>query len=371
MSDTKFTILGMTGAGKTCYLLGMYYELCSGFNGYTLIADDEDDFELKLRYNRMLDLTLGSDRFPPGTDSSSTFKFDFQYAYRNVLSFDWLDYAGGILNTKSNLTSIDEYKSFISSLTNSSCLFICIDGSALIGETISDKIKKIKQESKTINGFLSKYRKENNLLPPVALIITKFDKCAGSISTEELYQIIKEAYKPLFLNILSDHPSIVSIIPISVGFGLDTSECIDQPENMHLPIFMGIYCAINNKLSDLKLSQKQNIDGKAKLLSQISTYKDIYNKSLESKSALENSLVAFKKQKRLSSLSNDINKFSQNITNVTNELDRVTLVLQEIDSQLKFYSDIQQNILDELDANLLLFINGQEKPFKEIQHLHS
>ena len=29
-SNDKFTILGETGSGKTCYLLGMYYEMTMG-----------------------------------------------------------------------------------------------------------------------------------------------------------------------------------------------------------------------------------------------------------------------------------------------------------------------------------------------------
>ena len=34
---TTMTILGMSGAGKTCYLLGMYYELSAGMRGYTIL----------------------------------------------------------------------------------------------------------------------------------------------------------------------------------------------------------------------------------------------------------------------------------------------------------------------------------------------
>ena len=50
MEGRKFTILGETGSGKTCYLLGMYYEMSMSVAGYTVIATDPDaDKNLTLR----------------------------------------------------------------------------------------------------------------------------------------------------------------------------------------------------------------------------------------------------------------------------------------------------------------------------------
>ena len=45
MGDVDFTMLGMTGSGKTCFLTGMYYEMSSGIQGYTLSSDDDIDIE--------------------------------------------------------------------------------------------------------------------------------------------------------------------------------------------------------------------------------------------------------------------------------------------------------------------------------------
>lgn len=43
MAGRKFTILGETGSGKTCYLLGMYYEMGMSVAGYTVVATNPDD----------------------------------------------------------------------------------------------------------------------------------------------------------------------------------------------------------------------------------------------------------------------------------------------------------------------------------------
>ena len=55
MGDTQLTILGMSGSGKTCYLLGLYYKMVAGLKGYTLKTDDDTDVLLRDRYTKLSD----------------------------------------------------------------------------------------------------------------------------------------------------------------------------------------------------------------------------------------------------------------------------------------------------------------------------
>ena len=74
MAGRKFTILGETGSGKTCYLLGMYYEMSMSVAGYTVIATDPDaDKNLTLRYEMLKDKSRGQNRFPAGTNDVQKF----------------------------------------------------------------------------------------------------------------------------------------------------------------------------------------------------------------------------------------------------------------------------------------------------------
>ena len=49
MADTRITILGMSGAGKTCYLLGLYYKMGSGMKGWIYIkkVDTQSNYLLQ------------------------------------------------------------------------------------------------------------------------------------------------------------------------------------------------------------------------------------------------------------------------------------------------------------------------------------
>ncbi|ONI43995.1 hypothetical protein AN640_05885 [Candidatus Epulonipiscium fishelsonii] len=249
MIDTRFTILGMTGAGKTCYLLGMYYELCAGLQGYTMITDEDKSTELRSQYLKILDKSLGINRFPAGTDSATKYEFELQYCYDPIISFGYDDYAGGIL-TKKNSGDLDEYEEFKNSLNSSSVLFICIDGSLLDGDNKEEKIRKVRTNcSNIINEFISDYKKNNHKLPPISLVITKYDICEETTSKEDLEMIMKEAFNPLFIP-QEEGTCTVSIIPVSLGAGIcsDDNKGELQPINIHIPIFFGIYFALHDKL---------------------------------------------------------------------------------------------------------------------------
>ena len=100
MKKTKFTMLGMTGSGKTCYLLGMYKKMLGGLKGFSLTTDDDTDGELRTRYSKMDDASLGQKRFPPGTDQTDTYEFTLEYAFSPIMSFAWIDYPGGSMEEK-------------------------------------------------------------------------------------------------------------------------------------------------------------------------------------------------------------------------------------------------------------------------------
>lgn len=161
MSETTMTILGTSGAGKTCYLLSMYHKMCIGMNGFTITTDDDTDVDLRHRYDQMKDRSLGNRRFPAGTDGRSQYEFTLECGYKPVMSFSWDDYPGGYLDVKGT-GDMDSYKQIEQSILNSSCLFICIDGTLLQGDDIDEKISAIQDDcSIYINPFFSKYRKEH------------------------------------------------------------------------------------------------------------------------------------------------------------------------------------------------------------------
>ena len=328
MSETTMTILGTSGAGKTCYLLSMYHKMCIGMNGFTITTDDDTDVDLRHRYDQMKDRSLGNRRFPAGTDGRSQYEFTLECGYKPVMSFSWDDYPGGYLDVKGT-GDMDSYKQIEQSILNSSCLFICIDGTLLQGDDIDEKISAIQDDcSIYINPFFSKYRKEHEALPPTAFVITKWDICAPDNSSDDLIKIISEAFSPFF-EAGKTGKTMAAIIPVSIDIYSNSTEPGKRmrPYDIELPIFMGIFFALQNKINN----DKQN---KTSLQNQISNEQSTF----------------------WSFLFGDSDSVKQKNTDV-----------RAIQNKLNINQQNLQKIFRQLEKDVpLFFINGKQGKFSDI-----
>lgn len=318
-ADTTITILGTSGCGKTCYLLSMYHKMCSGMKGFTLTADDDVDVDLRNRYKRMTDRSLGDARFPLGTDSRERYDFTLEYGYEPIMSFSWDDYPGQVLDDKST-GDIEMFSEVEKSIIKSSCLFICIDGELLCDDDFDEKIENIQDDcSIIINNFISRYKKKHRHLPPTAFVITKWDICQGYTNEDELKELLKETFTPFF-----DVGSTTAIIPVSIDTKNGTSNTSERlhPYQIQLPIYMGIYLALQDRIAVLQKKQKK----------------------MDSERANEsNSFFIFRNDKKIAQLEQSIDQIQEDIKIKTRNL---------------------YNLIAELDKyNVPLFVDGEQRSF--------
>ena len=228
----RFTILGESGSGKTCYLLGMYNKMRNHVAGYTVIAEDT---------------------------SKGDMLFKLQYNYEDVLSFVWIDYPGAYLEpSKRDLNSAD-YQAVEKYINESDVLFICIDGANFVEGDINDKIDAVETKctaniSPYLGTLIGKLRNEGKTLPPIAMIVTKYDMCESYIDTNELRNVIEEVFTPLF----GKDDTYVAIIPVSLGKLNKDNRGVLQPRDIHLPILFGIKFALLGRIA-FENSQIQKI----------------------------------------------------------------------------------------------------------------
>ena len=344
MVDTQITILGMSGAGKTCYLLGLYYKMGAGMRGYTITTDEDTDVELRDRYKKMCDQSLGRERFPAGTDNISTYRFDLRYGYNTIMSFDWVDYPGGTLDRK-NEGNLEEYENLKKAINNSSSLFICVDGSLLIGEDMEEKIDKIKDNcSSVINTFFSEYFENNNELPPTAIVVTKYDLCSQDTDEEELCEIIEESFSPFFVK--DNNKKIVTIIPVSIGKNIMDNDYNGKlkPMNIHLPIFMGIWFALSKKIQDQERTISEQETKSCKGIVDLKCRK------------IKEENRWFKKREEIQRLARIIQDKEKEYTEQTKKLNDMLNVMINNSGKL----------IKELEKIPYVYINGERSTFNEI-----
>lgn len=392
MADTKLTILGMSGSGKTCYFLGMFYKMTGGLKGYNLHTDDDTHTELTHRYEVLNDESKGQGRFPKPTDMPEKFNFNLQYGYQDILSFEWADYPGGYLKEK-NDGDVEGYTDVKNSILNSSTLFICIDGSLLYGDDTEEKIERVRDNcSNTINHFFSEYRQENGNLPPTAFIITKYDECSQDTDLDELCEIVEEAFSGFFTEIIGAK-NITTIIPVTLGKSIKDDEYAGnlKPENIHLPIFMGIWFAlrdyvknlssensrINRQVNELLVSlsslSSHNKDRIKRINYEIESVRSLIN-SEQNRFFGGNKKYLLELQNKLSELNQEISKIEAEeqgrSTNASNERSCLTSELQDNLTRLSVALEKSQKLFDELDKKLpVVYLNGEKTTFKFIAEL--
>ncbi|MEA5554031.1 hypothetical protein VB713_24125 [Anabaena cylindrica UHCC 0172] len=241
-AEVKITMLGVSGAGKTCYMLGLYSTMQLGLQGFTLTTTDMDeDLRLTSLWERMVD-SEGEDRWPAGTSEPHEYEFDFCYGMRRLISFDWLDYRGGAMK---DVSTQDDVQVLTKRLRGSNCIFLCVSGEDLKEEVSSPiELKNIARKSgiDRMNKFLTILT--NNLSDsqrpfPIVILITKYDQCQKR-TKEKLIEDIKQMFNVLFM---PNQDWLIMLCPVSLGKDLATNrdEGEIDPKNLHLPLVFALY----------------------------------------------------------------------------------------------------------------------------------
>ncbi len=237
---TTFTALGMTGSGKTCYIIGMHYVMVSGEKGWTLHPGDNRTADKLNRWVRKIDNeNSGMDRFPAGTDqgSSENFCFGLHYVNKQIMNFNWIDYAGALFEETSSLG----FREVENSISNSTALYIFIDGTELCDENRNRRFKNIKQHcaryiQPCITDFINNY---NDFVPPVVFVVTKSDLCRNYTNTKEIVEILRDSFNSLFYDTRAE----VYVTAVTLGDDISDNGYTGEvePVNIQIPFFIGIH----------------------------------------------------------------------------------------------------------------------------------
>ncbi len=232
------------GAGKTCFLVGMYADMSGGRRGFTFSTNPDDDLDLSDKWSRLIE--AGPDRWPlPTSAQPKSYTFGFNYGFRRIMEFDWIDYRGGALSDGSTEADVQELKRY---LKQSSCVMLCVSGEHL-QEPKNASVVRARTRIGRMNSFLTELREElgrqKKELPAVIIVVTKSDYCS-SRPREEIEEQIRDLFNPLFS---PDSGWLVSIGSVSLGAGLaaDTEKGEIAPDNIHLPLVFSIYRVLHER----------------------------------------------------------------------------------------------------------------------------
>jgi Double-GTPase 2 len=273
----KITMLGYTGSGKTCYMLGMYALMSMGINGFTLTAiDPDEDLQLMELWEGLVDGNI----LPPPTQPQSSerpvqpYNFSFNYGAKPLIDFHWIDYRGGALKESSSQSETHDSEYLREAAKASDCLFLIVSADCLQDPIVDDAGNIDSVAKSRINRKLALSRMNNILTTiqaqiqlerksadpiPLAIVITKYDLIHQSRTKEQMTRDIKELFNPLFQSHSDDNPGWLTMIcPVSLGKNLDiqNGRIVDgeiDPINVHLPLIFAIYSELRKTAGDMQV----------------------------------------------------------------------------------------------------------------------
>lgn len=272
---SRIVMCGLSHSGKTCYLYGMLRKMMIGVDGFTVTPREmtEDGSSERMSYEKIIrackrlgDTNLPlSERFPAPSDKIQRYTLDLKHNLKSVETFEWMDYPGEILEHDETNNS---KKKFVEYLNDSNCLFVCVDGEYLsdMDDSEEDIIQRLQYDAGglELNNVLQTVAdSEHNWLPPICVIVTKYDMLPEERRKKEfLINIIsgkedsagnKEydgVFPVLFNKIGGGHDRIVTICPVTLGKDLENNGRL-KPNAVELPICYATYFSQVAKLSVL------------------------------------------------------------------------------------------------------------------------
>ncbi|MDE6708159.1 MAG: hypothetical protein K2K06_09020 [Oscillospiraceae bacterium] len=248
--NSKFTMLGMSCSGKTCYIAGMYMKMSTGVNGFTLVAEDDVRMKLEREIRALRRYSVGIERFPQLTysnlDAVRNYKFRMCYNLKEIVSFEMQDYSGG------SLTRRDEvYLEVKRSIVDSTALYVFVDGKSFCSNDREERKENVYYDcAMTLCPMIQDFADAHNgVLPPIIFVVTKADLCKKYVNAQEIVSVIKEFFRPAFSENTTSY-----ICAVSLGETISDDDYKGKlsPFNVHIPFFIGCYHEYYNRYAILK-----------------------------------------------------------------------------------------------------------------------
>lgn len=192
-AKTKILMIGNKNSGKTTYMTSSYGLLKGGKFGFYVHADEDTDMHLNKLYT-----SIQQGEYPAPTDKRDSFNFDLYYYHQQILSFEWLDYYGGVINeSKSEQLQND--------IDDADAIMLFIEAPTLLHNQKS--ITQLRRILYLISNKLINTKRFFNVI----IVLTKYDLVGDSTPYDEVCRPLEQ-----FRESISEKKNIYfRIVPVS------------------------------------------------------------------------------------------------------------------------------------------------------------
>lgn len=168
MQEMKILMIGNENSGKTTYMASSYGLMSEGRFGFFIRADEDTDALLTKLSNG-----VKNGDYPLASDKRNSFEFNLYYYQQPVLSFEWLDYYGGVINEAKS-------EQLMADMDEADAVMLFIEADALLRND-----KKATQLRRILYLIGTKLMEVEHFFN-VIVVLTKYDIVGTSASLEDV-----------------------------------------------------------------------------------------------------------------------------------------------------------------------------------------
>ena len=236
---SRILICANTLSGKTTFMYGTFHQMMKGIYGFTL-TPKYHFAQFNRQCKRIGDTRLPlNERFPAPSDRIEEYTFLLKYNLKTIDEIQWIDYPGNLVEEDED--NPDNVR-LMEYMDGADCLFLCVDGAHFNHDTKNGIINAINCDGggMELNYMLNRAAVDGKTgkdreLPPVCLIITKYDLVEPDKRNEEfLVDILKEVFPILFYPSAGQKGRLVSVCPVTLGRNISQGGKL-EPRNIEKP----------------------------------------------------------------------------------------------------------------------------------------
>ena len=280
--ETRVSIFGVRGAGKTCLIYAMAQVMQAGAKYedavISLIANDiKQQSKLNSGYKQ-----LAMHKWPQGSKKTTNYNFRVRLQLKDffgdiIPSIIIRDYKGGILENTGEEEGEDagDFDELLKSFSDSRAIIFLVDGETILKALDpldvdvdhrvpldAYEILYARNQISFVENLFLEYKK-NNTIPPVMIVITKADLFLSEQELEKGKSLIKQYIPSIFAKGSGVDASITSV---SLGDNLSKGEddtllgnlILNTSRNIHIPVIFALYAYLDYKY-DLSSPEDQKL----------------------------------------------------------------------------------------------------------------
>ena len=281
-------MFGISGSGKTCYLYAMAQVMNNGvrYGDSTHISIISNDLSQQQALFDGYYTMAAESKWPLPSNNTTEYDFNVRVLHKRqyeeiIPSLILHDYAGGVWQSQTQ-EGIEQREALLEDFSQSSVISFIVDSDTILKAMANNpqdidashrlkytsmplaEILRAKQQISLVENLLRIYKRANDSVPPILLVITKGDIFASETEKQIAYTYLRRTLPSIFA-VGSQVESALTIVSLGDNLINENSKLsgdldISIGHNIHIPMLFALYAYLDDMYDGCSPEEQDLID---------------------------------------------------------------------------------------------------------------